>query len=96
MDGEATSSRKPNLRLVEIALVQAVFGLLFGALLDGGVMLTCFLVPVPAYWASVALLLARRRGRLRPADVAYIKGGWIVILPMGMAIAYAVYAAGWV
>jgi hypothetical protein len=96
MNGEATASGKPNLRLVEIALVQAVFGLLFATLLDGGVMVTCYLVPVPAYWASVALLLARRRGRLRPADVAYIKVGWIAILPAGMAIAYALYAAGWV
>jgi hypothetical protein len=82
-------------RMRDIFIVQAIFFALFAALLDGHVILTCYTIPVIAYWVSVFVLAGRVRFKLGRREVLYINLAWMVIVPAGMAVTLFIHSQGY-
>ena len=93
LGGAVETAGRQHPRFIEIVLVQSIFGLFFCVILDGGVLVTAYMIPLAAYWASVVVLSVRVRGRYSARDVAYVNRAWLVIVPAGMVAVLFIH--GW-
>ena len=61
-------------------VIQAFLLLLSSLIMDGGEIFTFFLIAIVAHWAMFIMIFTRRRDYLTPADVLFIKAGFLIIL----------------
>jgi len=83
--------KRQHTRFGEIAVVQSVLLLIFSLILDGGVLLTAYTIPLAAYWGSVIVLSVRVRGHYGAREIAYINQAWLLIVPVGMVAVLLIY-----
>lgn len=75
-----------RLQLREVILLQGAIALLLSLVLDGGVLLTVYLVSLAAYWAGVGLYIARQ-STFSSRKLGLIRLAWLAVWVIGMVTA---------
>ncbi|MBV9125160.1 MAG: hypothetical protein JO112_17530 [Planctomycetes bacterium] len=73
---------------LDLLAVQGIVWVLAGLVLDGGVLARACTLCFAGYWAGVAVIVARPRGREAWSDRLFVRWGWAALLVAGVPWAY--------
>jgi hypothetical protein len=83
--------RGPILKLdrsiVFACIQQGAFLILGGLMLDFGTVLRSVFCSMLAYWMGVAFIFARRRDRITPSDMLFVRWGFLMLWTVLILIA---------